>query len=146
MKGGGNIPSKAIINNCVSFIADVKRIATKTDLNQQEAEIKRKAAVIAALSSNHSWKTSKYLQGLSDVDRESFSEEANRAVKSGWRNINESDVDEVVNGNIKPHLFSMWMFYALDEKQRNEFGQMFNKLRQEQEYNMESAGQLPGKR
>ncbi len=30
----------------------------------------------------------------------------------------------------------MWMYYALDEKQRNEFNHLFGKLKKEQEYGL----------
>lgn len=124
----------------MSFVTDVRKIASKNDLSQSEAEIKKKAAVIAALSSNHSWKTSKFVRCLSpEIDRESFSAEALNALNHGWKNISESDVDEVVNGPINRHQFSMWALYALEGRQRNDFLQIFDKLRNELEYNMEPA-------
>ena len=133
----GSIPGRAIVNNCVYFIAEVKKISNKSLLTPQEQEIKKKASIVAALSSNHSWRTYKYLHNYCDIDRDAIVGETAIAFKDGWKNITESDVEEVVNSSQTPHMFAMWMFYALDEKQRSEFGQLFGKLKKEQEYGLE---------
>ena len=131
--GVGGVPGKAIINNCVHFISEVKRISSKTDLSQSEAEIRKEAALIAALSSNHSWKTYKYLHHSGDLRaRKRRPAEFAYAAKDGWKNITESDVAEVKNNPPSPHAFSMWLYHTLDDKHRNEYGQLFDKIRKEQ--------------
>jgi hypothetical protein len=135
--GVGCIPGRAIVNNCVYFIAEVKRIASKSTLTKQELEIKKKAAIVAALSSNHSWRTYKYLHKYSEMDRDALVGESAYAFKEGWKYITEPDVEEVVNTDQVPYNLSMWMYYALDEEQRNDFNHFFVKLRKEQEYGLE---------
>ncbi len=135
--GVGIIPGRAILNNCVYFIAEVKRISCKPSLNPNEEEVMKKAGIIAALSSTHSWRTYKYLHNYSDIDRDAITGETAYAFKEGWKNITENDVEEVVNSSQAPYMFSMWMFYALNERQREEFSQLFGKLRKEQEYGLE---------
>ncbi|MCL5427763.1 MAG: hypothetical protein M1321_01120, partial [Candidatus Marsarchaeota archaeon] len=127
----------AILNNCVYFVSEVKRISCKANLTRDEEEIKKKAAIVAALSSTHSWHTFKYLHNYGEMDFDAMIEETAFAFKEGWKNISENDVEEVVNSNQAPYMFSMWMFYALDEKQRSEFSQLFGKLKKEQEYGLE---------
>ncbi len=139
--GVGGIPGKAIVNNCVHFISEVKRISSKTELSQQESEIKETAWVVASLSSNHSWKTYKYLHHDGEFDNEAFVGETGYALKEGWKNISESDYAEVKNKLPKDHLLNRWKQYALDEKHRNRFSQLYNKFQKEQAYELQPETQ-----
>ena len=134
---GGCIPGRAIYNNCVMFIADVKRVSAKKTLNKSDLEIMKKAAVVAAVSSNHSWKTYKFLHDYCDFDKESMIAESEVAFTKAWKNITEADVEEVVNGECNQHSLSKWMFYVLDEDKRKDFLTYFNKLKKDQEYGLE---------
>ncbi len=119
------------------FVAEVKRISSKKTLNKEEQETMKKAAVVAALASNHSWKTYKYLHNYGSFDKDSLSNEVAYAFENGWKNINESDVEEVVNSEYNPHVMSMWIFSALDERKRKDFVTFFEKLKKDQEYGLE---------
>ena len=115
----------------------MKKISAKRDLTNDEDELRKKAGIVAALSSTHSWRTFKYLHNYATIDRDAIIGETAYAFKDGWKNISETDVEEVVNSSQSPYIFSMWMFYALDEKQKSEFSQLFGKLKKEQEYGLE---------
>ena len=119
------------------FVAEVKRISSKKLLSKDEQEIMKKAAVVAALSSNHSWKTYKYLHNYGSFDKETLNGEATFAFDEGWKNINETDVEEVVNTEYNQHVMSMWIFSALDERKRKDFITFFEKLKKDQEYGLE---------
>ncbi len=134
---GGCIPGRAIFNNCIMFVAEVKRISSKKTLTKEELEVKNKAIAVAALASNRSWKTYKYLNNYGTFDKDSLMTEATYAFQEGWKNISEADVEEVVNSEFNPHIFSTWIFSALDEKKKREFLTYFDKLKKDQEYGLE---------
>ncbi len=119
------------------FIAEVKRIAAKKKLSKEEMDIMKKAAVVAAISSNHSWKTYKYLHNYCDFDKDAMTAESEVAFNKSWKEITEADVEEVVNGDYNKHYLSNWMFYALDEKKRKDFSTYFEKLIKDQEHGLE---------
>ncbi|MCL5100916.1 MAG: hypothetical protein M1122_03115 [Candidatus Marsarchaeota archaeon] len=131
------MPGRAVFNNCVFFIANVKKIVNKQHLNNDEFETRKMATIIAALSSNHSWKTYKYLNNYCELDKEAIVAEANKATKDGWQYITENDVEEVVNANFNEHVFSLWLFYAVDKKEREEYLRVFGKFKKNFEYGLE---------
>lgn len=99
--------------------------------------MKKKAALIAALSSNHSWKTYKYLHNYGEMDKEAMASEVDYAFREGWKSISETDVEEVVNSDLNPHFFSMWLFHAFCGDRREECSQIFDKLKKEFAYGLE---------
>lgn len=109
----------------------------KRNLTEKEIEVVKKAALIAALSSNHSWKTHKYLSELSEMDKEGVSNEFQEALKDGWKKITESDVDEVIHNSYKQHLVDMWFYYAVEDSHRNEYTNRFNGMKKELERSLE---------
>lgn len=131
------MPGRAIYNHCVFFVSAVKKISNKKDLTQEEDRTRKKAALVAALSSNHSWKTYKYIYNYGELDKQAISDEAFEAFREGWKCITENDVEEVVNANLNPHIFSMWLFYALGQDERNEYNDLYNKLKKEFAYSLE---------
>jgi hypothetical protein len=135
--GLGGIPGRVIFNNCVLFVGEVRKIVGKRALNEKEIEVMKKAALIAALSSNHSWKTHKYLSGLCELDKDEVSGEFQEALQDGWKKITENDVEEVINGDFKPYPLSMWFYNAIDEDNRSHYTGIFNNMRKQLAYGLE---------
>ncbi len=123
--------SRSIFNKYELLVAEVRKIAKKHDTNEDDDRIRRKAMLIASLSSNHSWKTYKYLHDGGELDKEAIITEANSAFSEGWKNITETDVEEIVNSNINEYLFSTWLFYAVEKGQREYFKELLNEMKME---------------
>ncbi|HUB92390.1 MAG TPA: hypothetical protein VL945_00345 [Candidatus Saccharimonadales bacterium] len=109
----------------------------KRSLTEKEIETMQKAALIAALSSNHSWKTHKYLAELCELDKDGMSDEFNEALREGWKRINESDVEEVINGDFKRYLLHMWFYNAVDDDNRDRYRGIFNNMKKQLAYGLE---------
>jgi hypothetical protein len=119
------------------FVAEVRKIIGKRNLSEKEFETMKKAALIAALSSNHSWKTHKYLNSFCGMDKGALAEEFDYARKEGWKRITEGDVEEVINGNFNQYLLSMWFYYAMGEDGREEYSPLFTRMKKELAYGLE---------
>lgn len=135
--GLGAIPGRVIFNNCVLFVGEVRKIVGKKNLTEKEIETMKKAALIAALSSNHSWKTYKYLNNYCALDKDALAEEFSYALKEGWKRITESDVEEVINGEFSPYALSMWFYNAMDDENRSEYNSIFGKMKKQLAYGLE---------
>ncbi len=131
------MPSRTIFNSCVFFLTKVHKIIDKEAMDREEEDIKTTAGLIASLSSNHSWLTYKYLHSYAELDKDALRKEAQVAFESGWKHINEADVEEVVNSNFSTHAFSMWLYYVFDEQKRDECNRLFLQLKEELEYGLE---------
>jgi hypothetical protein len=123
--------SRSIFNKYELLVAEVRKVAKKHDTNEEEDKIKRKAMLIASLSSNHSWRTYTYLHDGGELDKEAIITEANSAFSEGWKNITETDVEEVVNSNINEYLFSTWLFYAVEKEHREYFKDLLEEMKLE---------------
>ena len=137
-----SIPGRVIFNNCVLFVGEVRKITGKRNLSEKELETMKKATLIAALSSNHSWKTSKYLNNYCELDKDALSEEFAMSAKEGWKSINENDVEEVINGAdrngpFNPFALSMYFYHAMDDHTRKEYTEIFGKMQKELAYGLE---------
>jgi hypothetical protein len=119
------------------FVGEVRKIVGKMNLTEKEIEVMKKAALIAALSSNHSWKTYKYLNNYSELDKDGLASEFEEAVKDGWKKITEIDVEEVINGEFNPYVLSTWFYNAIDEKERIGYATTFNNMKKQLAYGLE---------
>ena len=124
------------------FVGEIRKLAAKQNFNAKEYGTVKKAVLIAALSSSHSWKTSKYLNNYCDLDKKSLSEEFIAAQNENWKFINENDIEEVVNcadknGSFNPYALSMWFYNVMDDKTRFEYSEVFNKMKKEFAYGLE---------
>ncbi len=135
--GTGAIPGRVIFNNCVLFVGEVRKIAGKRVLSEKEIEVFKKAALVAALSSNHSWKTYKYLNNYSQLDKDALVEEFGYALSDGWRKITENDVEEVINSEFVPYNLSMWFYNAIDDRNREQYNSIFSKMKKQLAYGLE---------
>ncbi|MGI0141582.1 MAG: hypothetical protein ACREBF_02955 [Candidatus Micrarchaeales archaeon] len=125
------MPNRSTLNKYEILVTDVRRLAKKKVCESADAHIKKMAMLIASLSSNHSWKTSRYLHNNEPMDRMCMLDEAKRAFDEGWKSINESDIEEVVNSNISDHTFSMWLYNIVNKEQRQEFHGLYKRIKLE---------------
>lgn len=131
-KGDGDcIPIRTILNKYGVFVAEVHKVAKKRVLTERDSALVRRAKLIAALSSSHSWQTYRYLRYGGDLDRTKILEEASYAFNEGWRNVSETDVEEVVSTRVPEHALSMWVFCALPKDERPEFKELFGMIKEE---------------
>lgn len=108
------MPNRTTLNKFELFITEVRRVAKKRDLSREETTIKRKAMLVAALSSNHSWRTYKYFYSGEMFDPEIMLNEARNAFIEGWKNISENDVAEIVNMNLDHHKLALWLHFIMN--------------------------------
>ncbi|MDE1846381.1 MAG: hypothetical protein KGH53_03845 [Candidatus Micrarchaeota archaeon] len=125
------MPNRNTLNKYEMLVTDIRRLAKKKEPELSDMKIKKIAMLIASLSSNHSWKTYRFLHKESDMDRLCMLDEAKHAFSEGWKNITESDIEEVVNSNVSEHTFSMWLYNIVEKEQRTEFKTLHQKLRME---------------
>lgn len=102
-----------------------------------DSETRRKAALIAAMSSNHSWKTFEYLSEGKNLDRNAIAEETRLALDKGWMNITERDVEEVMTLDINEYALSMWLFYAVNKDSRQKYKVLYSELKKEFQMGLE---------
>lgn len=119
------------------FVAEVRKLVGKKNLNEREIGTVKKAALVAALSSNHSWKTYKYLSNYCELDKEALANEFSYALREGWKRVTENDVEEVINNNFNPYVLSMWFYYAVDQRDREEYNAIYNELKKQLAYGLE---------
>jgi len=124
--------SRGITNKYELLVNDVRKLSKKHEIeNEEEKKIKDMAALIASLSSSHSWKTYKYLHDGGELDKDAIIMEANTAFSEGWKSITEADVEEVVNSNMDDYLLSMWLFYAIEKDKRDYFKSLLQEMKKE---------------
>ncbi len=123
------------------FVNEVKKISNKDNMSLKDAEVAKRATLIAALSSNHSWKTCKYLNNYCELDKDALVAEFEYATSEGWKRINENDVEEVINCDSNPsfskHALSMWFYYAISDREREEYSNTFKLMKKELAYGLE---------
>lgn len=126
------MPIRTILNKYGFFVAEVHKVAKKRTYSERDVALIRRAQLIAALSSSHSWQTYRYLRFGGDLDRQKILGEASYAFDGGgWKNISETDVEEVVSTKVPEHAFSMWVFCALPKDERPEWKELFGQLKEE---------------
>ncbi|MGC8662390.1 MAG: hypothetical protein ACP5RT_01230 [Candidatus Micrarchaeia archaeon] len=122
---------KGIINKYEMLVGEIRKISKKQKLEENEQVERDKAMLVASLSSNHSWKTYKYLHEGMDLDKDAVAMEAKSAFNEGWKNITEKDVEEVVCSKVDEYLLSTWFFYAIPNERRDYFKNLLEKMRKE---------------
>ncbi|MEM3459935.1 MAG: hypothetical protein QXO24_01790 [Candidatus Micrarchaeaceae archaeon] len=113
------------------FVNEIRKISKKKECNAYEEQMKRMAALVAALSSSHSWKTYEYLHSNAPFERDAIMEEARNAFDEGWKNISEVDMEEVLSGSIPDHLFSFWAFNTIPNEDRRDMINLFSEMKKE---------------
>lgn len=125
------MPNRSTLNKYELLVTDIRKLARRKELDVREKLIREKAMLIAAISSNHSWKTYKYLQEGGILDRDSVINETVSAFSEGWKNVTENDIEEVVNSNINQHTFSMWLYYVVSKEERQKFKELLDVIKTE---------------
>ncbi len=125
------MPSRTSLNKYGLFISEVHKVIKNKDALRLGSKIKDKAALVAAMSSNHSWKTYEYLSAGINFDKEAVSQETKLAIDKGWMNITERDVEEVMTLNINEYALSMWLFYAMEKEKRQKYKELYGELKKE---------------
>lgn len=123
------MPNRTILNKYGLFVSLVHKVLKKRELERGDLEIINKARLVAALSSNHSWKTYRFLRNSDSFDKESIKEEIRKAYEDGWKEISENDIKEVMTGQIDEHALSMVLACgALDKDERREYKELLPRL------------------
>jgi hypothetical protein len=125
------LPSRTSLNRYGLFVSQVHKLTKDREMCKCDSETRRKASLIAAMSSNHSWKTFEYLSEGRSLDKEAVSEETKFALDKGWMNITERDVEEVMTLNIDEYAFSMWLFYTVNKDDRQKYKVLYTELKKE---------------
>jgi hypothetical protein len=125
------MPNKTILNKYGLFVSQVHKVLKKKELEIGDTEVINKARLVAALSSNHAWRVSRFLHNGDAFDKAMIREEIRAAFNEGWKEINENDVKEVANSDMDEHALCM-VFMCLDEKDgRNEYRELLTHFREE---------------
>lgn len=106
------------MNRYSLFISDLHKAIKNKEAMRSDNILRKKAALIAALSSSHSWKTYEYFNDGAQFDKEAIVNERMNAFERGWMEITEDDVEEVISINISEYAFCMWLFYTTDGGRR----------------------------
>ena len=86
------MPNRTILNKYGRFVSQVHKLLRKRELTDEDSEIMNRARLIAALSSNHSWRIHRYLYKGDAFDRDAIVNELRSAFNGGWKEISENDV------------------------------------------------------
>jgi hypothetical protein len=88
-----------------------------------------KAILIACFSSAHSWRTSNALNGnFSEINSPSLKDEYLNAKKSGWKQVRNTDIQEVSRANIKSGAFNMWLVKVPDRSEHEIYRDAWREL------------------
>ncbi|MDE1856228.1 MAG: hypothetical protein KGH49_03270 [Candidatus Micrarchaeota archaeon] len=122
------MPNRSTLNKYELFVTEVRRIAKKRQVEASDSKVRKMAMLIAALSSNQSWKTSRYICEGGEMDKLCMISESRHAFDEGWKNITEADIEEVINSRSHGHTFSMWLWSIVPKEQREELRKMHSNL------------------
>jgi hypothetical protein len=125
------MPNRTILNKYGLFVSQVHKLLRKKELTRDDAEVMGKARLIAALSSNHSWRTYRYLHKGDGFDRDAIVNEWRAAFNGGWKEISENDVKEVITADIDRRRYSSILLYSLDKERIKEYGDLLPRLKAE---------------
>jgi len=131
------MPNRTILNKYGLFVSQVHKVLKKREITRDDLGVINKARLIATLSSNHSWRVYRYLHKGDSFDRDAIVKEITAAFNSGWKEISENDVKEVITSDIDEHAFSMVLLYSLDGSSRREYAELLPQLKMEFENGME---------
>jgi len=125
------MPNRTILNKYGLFVSQVHKLLRKRELTEDDSEIMNRARLIAALSSNHSWRIYRYLHKGDAFDRDAIVNELRAAFNGGWKEISENDVKEVITSDIDRRKFSSMLLYSFDKERIKEYGELLPLLKSE---------------
>ena len=125
------MPNRTILNKYGLFVSQIHKILKKKESDGGDIRVINMARLVATLSSNHSWRTYRYLHNGDPLDKDAIRVEIVAANREGWREINENDIKEVLTNPIDEHAFSMVLTCWPDKEERHEFKELFEELQEE---------------
>jgi hypothetical protein len=125
------MPNRTILNKYGLFVSQIHKVLKKKWAGDEDLRVINMARLIAALSSNHSWRTYRYLHDNDSFDKDAIRVEMSAAYREGWRDINENDIKEVLTAPIDEHAFSMVLTCWPEKDERHEFKELFKELQKE---------------
>ncbi len=125
------MPFKHNLTKFNIFSDNVRKIAKKSKITENERRIMTMAIIIASFSSSHSWKTSKSIVadrmiGIKDI---SIKQEYENAKAIKWKNISSSDIKEIANQGIRDSMFSRWMLSYVDKEEHENYKQAWSMIK-----------------
>ena len=125
------MPNRTILNKYGLFVSQVRKLLKKREITRDDAEVINRARLVAALSSNHSWRIYRYIHKGDAFDRDAIVSEIRSAFNDGWKEIGENDVKEVITSDIDRSKFSSILLYSLDKERIKEYGELLPRLKAE---------------
>ncbi len=132
------MPNRTILNKFGLFVSQVHKILKKKSLDSDDFKVINEARLVAALSSNHSWRVYRFMHERDTFDRNAIRDEVNAAYNEGWKEISENDLKEVVTSNLEDHALSQVLSCgALEKNEVKDFKDLLPRLLQEFEDGIE---------
>lgn len=125
------MPNRTILNKYGLFVSQIHKVLKKREQDRGDQKVIRMAKLIAALSSNHSWRVFRYLHNGDPFDKDAIRVEIVAACREGWKEINENDIKEVLTMPIEEHAFSMVLTCWSEKDERQEYKELFEELEEE---------------
>ena len=125
------MPFKHNLTKFNIFSDNVRKIAKKSKITENERRIMTMAIIIASFSSAHSWKTSKSIVAdrMIDIKDISIKQEYENAKAIKWKNISSSDIKEIANQGIRDSMFSRWMLSYVDKEEHENYKQAWSMIK-----------------
>ena len=125
------MPNRTILNKYGLFVSQIHKVLKKKEADRGDNRVINMARLVATLSSNHSWRTWRYLHNGDQFDKDAIRGEMHLAFMEGWKDINENDIKEVLTTPIEEHAFSMVLTCYPEREERREFKGLFEELEKE---------------
>ncbi|MDE1868991.1 MAG: hypothetical protein KGH60_03435 [Candidatus Micrarchaeota archaeon] len=92
-----------------------------SSLSNEEKTLHAAAVLVASFSKSHSWKTANCMtnggvMGLNSSELGEIAAEHMAARESKWKNVRNTDIQEVAEMNIRDPAFYGWLNYAVADK------------------------------
>ena len=128
---GLKMPFKHNLTKFNIFSDNVRKIAKKSKITENERRIMTMAIIIASFSSAHSWKTSKSIVAdrMIDIKDISIKQEYENAKTIKWKKISSSDIKEIANQGIRDSMFSRWMLSYVNKEEHENYKQAWSMIK-----------------
>jgi hypothetical protein len=130
------MPIKYNLTKYDMLFSKIKRAAAnKGPLSKDEQKAMRKAVIVAAFTSGHSWQTYKTLTSPTPASFNSAAvkKEYEDSVATNWKNVTPFDIHEVANTNVSDTSFSHWLFFNVGKDHQEEYKGAWMELKSELE-------------
>ncbi|MGC8730067.1 MAG: hypothetical protein ACP5RP_01670 [Candidatus Micrarchaeia archaeon] len=94
--------------------------------------LKAGAVIVAAFSSNFSWKTHQtVVEGTLEFDKNEIKDEYMMAATKNWQKIEVRDIKELVNSGLSYSAFNTWLFFNVTHKEYSIYIKAWKRLNEE---------------